>query len=400
MEFTKEEDIQTVADELWTTFLTLNSRIDEELTNADASSCLSVSSTDITPTTTVINTSKLKLSLPTFSGNILQWWDFWSLFSDIIDKEKSLMDSEKICHLLSSMKGSDVQDLAQCVAAHSRGYADLVKALQDCYGQQHTVYQHHVHELLAKRKYDYNQADLQELVDHFKAHQSGFSRNNGSTLDQVMVAIYEEFLGEETLKEWHIYSAKTKEPASAEQFLQFIEERVNAFPMVHAKKPIIKPCAHRASDAKAFVMQAKSSSVELSCPACDGAPHSLFQCSTFKSWDQERRHRLVKRIKLCYNCLGMGLLLQNCPSHCSCKTCNRRHHYLLHRTDSSPTSSNSAGVRTANKALALCSSSEVTPMATVLNTAVVSVVSGFRCFQVAPRLSPGQFWIQEQPCIW
>ena len=161
------------------------------------------------------------------------------------------------------MKGSEVQELAQRVTARSRCYADLVKALQDCYSQQRTVYQHHVFELLVKRKYDYNQADLQEFVDKFKAHPSGFSRNNGSTLDQLMVAIYEEFLGEETLKEWHIYSANTKEPVSAEQFLQFVEERVNAFPTVHAKKPTIKPSAHRASNAKAFVIQAKSNSLVL-----------------------------------------------------------------------------------------------------------------------------------------
>ena len=76
MELSKKEDIQTIADELRTTFVTLNSRIDEELAKADKASCPSVSSTDITPTTTVINTSKLKLSLPTFSGKILQWWDF------------------------------------------------------------------------------------------------------------------------------------------------------------------------------------------------------------------------------------------------------------------------------------------------------------------------------------
>ena len=42
------------------------------------------------------------------------------------------------------MKGSDVQELAQRVAARSRYYADLVKALQDRYGHQRTVYQHHL----------------------------------------------------------------------------------------------------------------------------------------------------------------------------------------------------------------------------------------------------------------
>ena len=65
------------------------------------------------------------------------------------------------------MKGSEVQELAQRVAARSRCYVDLFKALQNRYGQQRTVYQHYVRELLAKRKYDYNQENLQELVDHF-----------------------------------------------------------------------------------------------------------------------------------------------------------------------------------------------------------------------------------------
>ena len=94
MEFSKEEDIQTVADELWTTFLTLNARIDEELAKADEASCPSVSSTDNTPTTTVINTSKLKLSLPTFSGNILQWWDF-GVCSVILSTKKSHSQIQK-----------------------------------------------------------------------------------------------------------------------------------------------------------------------------------------------------------------------------------------------------------------------------------------------------------------
>ena len=84
MEFSKKENIHNVADELRTTFHTLNSRIDEELAKADEASCFSVASTD---NTTVINTSKTKLSLPMFSGNILQWWDFWSPFSDTTNKK-------------------------------------------------------------------------------------------------------------------------------------------------------------------------------------------------------------------------------------------------------------------------------------------------------------------------
>ena len=148
------------------------------------------------------------------------------------------------------------------------------RSLQDCYGQQWAVYQHHVQELLAKWKYEYNRSNLQYLLDHFKARQLGFRRNDGSTVDQLMVVgIYEEFLGDETLKEWHIHSEKTKGPATGEQFLQFVEERVHSFPM--QKKSLTKSSSHRAPDTKAFIMQVKPL-VDTSCPACNGTHHALY----------------------------------------------------------------------------------------------------------------------------
>ena len=82
----------------------------------------------------------------------------------------------------------------------------------------------------------------------------------------------------------------------------------------------------------------------------------------------------------------MGQLQQNCPSQQSCKTCNRRHHYLLHRTDSRQIYLESP----ANEAQALCSRSQVTHTTTLLNTALVSIVSG--CFQTNTRT-------QEQLCL-
>ena len=96
-----------------------------------------------------------------------------------------------------------------------------------------------------------------------------------------MVGIDEEFLGDETLKEWHIHSVKTKGPATGEQFLQFVEERVNSFPM--QKKYSTKSSSHRAPVSKPFIMQIKPL-VDTSCPACNGAHHALYLCSTFKSW--------------------------------------------------------------------------------------------------------------------
>ena len=59
----------------------LSSRVDNEMEEKEATDRLlsvetSSSTISVPSQTTIDNSSKLKLNLPTFSGNILPWWDF------------------------------------------------------------------------------------------------------------------------------------------------------------------------------------------------------------------------------------------------------------------------------------------------------------------------------------
>ena len=60
--------------------------------------------------------SNLRLSLPSFSGDLLDWKDFWRVFSSIMDKETSLSDAEKICHLTDAMQSKESRELVQRAA--------------------------------------------------------------------------------------------------------------------------------------------------------------------------------------------------------------------------------------------------------------------------------------------
>ena len=73
--------------------------------------------------------SSLRLSLPTFSGDILDWKDFWRIFSSIIDKETSLTDAEKICHLTAAMQSKESKELVQRAAGSTDVYAAVVQEL-------------------------------------------------------------------------------------------------------------------------------------------------------------------------------------------------------------------------------------------------------------------------------
>ena len=61
--------------------------------------------------------SNLHLSLPSFSGDLLDWKDFWCVFSSIIDKEMFLSDAEKICQLTAAMQSKESRELMQRAAS-------------------------------------------------------------------------------------------------------------------------------------------------------------------------------------------------------------------------------------------------------------------------------------------
>ena len=60
---------------------------------------LSSSDSNAKPKVVAIS-SNLKLALPTFDGDVLNWREFWSLFSDVLFKDRGLTDTEKCCHLI------------------------------------------------------------------------------------------------------------------------------------------------------------------------------------------------------------------------------------------------------------------------------------------------------------
>ena len=78
--------------------------------------------------------------------------------------------------------------------------------------------------------------------------------------------------------------------------------------------------------------EAYSSTVEHSASCqmkeCNGA-HLISQCDRYKQLGTRERKTVVRKLKLCMNCLGRHFVA-DCPSKFNCRTCNGRHHTSLH----------------------------------------------------------------------
>ncbi|XP_075162985.1 uncharacterized protein LOC142235608 [Haematobia irritans] len=70
------------------------------------------------------------------------------------------------------------------------------------------------------------------------------------------------------------------------------------------------------------------------CPLCSES-HPLRLCEEFLRMSVNNRLETVKRLKSCTNCLASSHTFSNCKSSNICFFCKQRHHYHLHRRESS-----------------------------------------------------------------
>ena len=66
------------------------------------------------------------------------------------------------------------------------------------------------------------------------------------------------------------------------------------------------------------------------------------ECNKFKNKPIEEKIKIVKKQRLCWNCLSKGHVLEDCKSQHRCKVsgCNQQHHTLLHREKTPEASTN------------------------------------------------------------
>ena len=153
-------------------------------------------------------------------------------------------------------------------------------------------------------------------------------------MTQMLTAMLELRMSPKLRQEWSLCHGKPDCIQPFDDLLGFAEQRQRILLApsqsrdfkTHTNKPFSKPSPGKSPGA--VVM--KTRRMDVSCPACED-DHLLFQCGMFKGWDLERKNDLVKRKRLCFNCLAYGHLLNSCSSRKTCRKCGEKHHTLLHK---------------------------------------------------------------------
>jgi hypothetical protein len=121
-----------------------------------------------------------------------------------------------------------------------------------------------------------------------------------------------------------------------DKLLEFIEKRSHTLEAI-SRNAQSKPNSlnktlpiNYAQRSKGLIAQSQSNNN--CCIVCKDSSHNIYKCSKFEKMNFEERLKIVRRNKLCLNCLHGSHFQSNCKSKIKCGLCQQNHNTLLHRS--------------------------------------------------------------------
>ena len=279
-----------------------------------------------------------KLNLPTFTGNILNWQAFWDSYDTAVHSNPTLSEVQKFNYLKSLLQDEAYRTITG-FALTNANYDKAISLLQERYGQKHKIVQTYMQALLEIPAPVYSLSSLRTFYDETETYVRGLEslgqtdesygsllvpvvlnklppqirqnlarvhKSTNWTLNNLRNAIYDEV----NVLEAGQLSEKSHDDdyLATATFLTHAKSR----PKNGQRKPEMNH-------------QGQRRTMKL-CTYCDESGHFAINCTKHTSADA--RMNIVKRKKLCFNCLGNHKIAE-CKSTNKCKNCDKRHHTSL-----------------------------------------------------------------------
>lgn len=252
-----------------------------------------------------------------FDGRFSQWPQWRAMYDSLIHN-KEFTTTEKFHFLADALKGGKEEHLIRGWSIIGENYEEFYNALVQKFERPYRITMAHLTELHQVPKPEYETYDgLQAMIEGTNRclRQLRVAGSPVEHWDHLMVYHLVSRMPVETLTAWE-HEADLQDMPTKERVIEFLERRARG--MVHmgsiesgaqtieqkitGAKLKIKPIEMVTSNPTNATVQIKS---ELKCFKCGGA-HPLYRCNELLKRSLPERMKLVRSLKLCFNCLRPG----------------------------------------------------------------------------------------------
>ncbi|XP_050059796.1 uncharacterized protein LOC126551079 [Aphis gossypii] len=280
------------------------------------------------------------ISLPEFNGDYKQWLSYRDTFESLVHSNNHLPDIQKLHYLKSSLKNEAAQ-VIESLETSSANYVSAWEQLRERYDNNRKMVGIHIHAVCSM-----SPIAIASSVN-LRRHQNGLNSHLRALKalklpvdhwDALVIHLMVEKLDVESHRLWESSRSSNSLP-SMQDYLTFLNQRCLILESIETRSnygQAARPTSYDAntnqyapkkrSYTTAFATTDKSIS---SCTTCSGGQHPLYACREFLGMTINARREHVRSKRLCYNCLLPDHAARHC-SHGYCRTCQGKHHTLLH----------------------------------------------------------------------
>ncbi|XP_061173695.1 uncharacterized protein LOC133182864 [Saccostrea echinata] len=308
-----------------------------------------------------------KLDLPHFYGDVLEWNTFWDSYESTIHCNHTLMPIQKFSYLKAQLRDTAAQTIAG-FALTNANYETAIDLLKERFGQPQKIINAHMRALIELPAPRNDATSLRNYGDFLESHVRSLEclgqrqEMFGALLIPVIINklpteirknIAREYDGDnislQNLRKAISKEVKILESGQIENSDGF--HATAMFPTGASKKQ------HNVHYSRNQKTRESTPHVEITemksrpCIYCCTENHFPGDCK--KVTDVSARFDILKRKKLCFNCLG-NHHASDCKSRNRCKKCQKKHHtsicnVKLTKDRDEPTKSTSVNIVETNK---------------------------------------------------
>ena len=231
------------------------------------------------------------LNLPTFDGNITEWFGFWERFQSQVGNSPDLPNTAKLTYLVGQLRG-EALDTVKGIIPSELNYGVLEETLKENFGLPRRIIRAHIMNLLKIPKPTPFAASIRQFYNSVMGDIRSLEALN------VNIAAFAPFI---------IPIIEEKLPVKAcsaigdcgEEFyfnLQLFVENFKKFLAKEEQSQALQPVARHEIYEPPSVTSTLVTSSDLRCQFCTG-PHNTHRCSQSAS---EKRATIIRK-RLCFN---------------------------------------------------------------------------------------------------
>lgn len=280
-----------------------------------------------------------RLNIKKFSGNIVDWPDFYALFKVLVEDNADLTKIEKLSYLIHSLEDRALKTVSNLNLESD--FDNAITLLKERFNNKRLIFQTHIQNLFDFPKLEKSSSEkLRTLIDSVKS--SIRALNSSATQEQIadgfLLQLLRYKLDSSTVTKWEEMADINKIP-TWEEFSKFLEKRCQALEMSDYSKASSNKVAVSNNVKSTFRKSSYAATSSRLCQYCK-MDHYIHECEQFQNLSVMDRFYNVKNLKLCILCLKGGHTVKNCRGP-YCALCNMKHHSLLHRSSQNNSSQTS-----------------------------------------------------------